>query len=51
MNSIKTVLVTGGTGYIGSHTCLYLIEQGYDVIVIDSLVNSSLIHLKESELS
>tara|TARA_B100000886_G_scaffold54682_1_gene33558 strand:+ start:23847 stop:24905 length:1059 start_codon:yes stop_codon:yes gene_type:complete len=42
MNSIKTVLVTGGTGYIGSHTCLYLIEKGYSVIVIDSLVNSSL---------
>ena len=42
MKSIKTVLVTGGAGYIGSHTCLYLIEQGYKVIVIDSLVNSSL---------
>ena len=41
MNNIKTVLVTGGAGYIGSHTCLYLIKQGYKVIVIDSLVNSS----------
>ena len=41
MNNIKTVLVTGGAGYIGSHTSLSLIEQGYRVIVIDSLVNSS----------
>ncbi|MBO8223274.1 UDP-glucose 4-epimerase GalE [Prochlorococcus marinus str. XMU1401] len=38
---MRTVLVTGGTGYIGSHTCFYLMEQGYKVIVIDSLVNSS----------
>ena len=41
MENIKTILVTGGAGYIGSHTCLYLIERGYNVIVIDSLVNSS----------
>ena len=41
MKSIKTVLVTGGAGYIGSHTCLYLLEQDFKVIVIDSLSNSS----------
>ena len=37
----KTVLVTGGMGYIGSHTCVELLEQGMDVVVIDNLVNSS----------
>ncbi|MGN7251748.1 UDP-glucose 4-epimerase GalE [Arthrobacter sp. SAFR-014] len=35
------VLVTGGTGYIGSHTVLSLQEAGHDVVVIDNLVNSS----------
>ncbi len=35
------ILVTGGAGYIGSHTCLLLLEAGYDVIVVDNLSNSS----------
>ncbi|EAM1870421.1 NAD-dependent epimerase/dehydratase family protein, partial [Salmonella enterica] len=35
------ILVTGGAGYIGSHTCLALITKGYDIIVIDNLSNSS----------
>ena len=35
------VLVTGGAGYIGSHTCVALKEAGYDVVVIDNLSNSS----------
>ena len=35
------VLVTGGAGYIGSHTCVELLERGHKVIVIDNLVNSS----------
>ena len=34
------VLVTGGCGYIGSHTCVELLESGYDVIVVDNLSNS-----------
>ena len=34
------VLVTGGAGYIGSHTTLELLEQGFEVIVVDNLVNS-----------
>ena len=36
----RTILVTGGTGFIGSHTCVELIEAGYDVVVVDNLVNS-----------
>jgi len=36
----KTILVTGGTGYIGSHTAVELITQGYNVIIIDNLSNS-----------
>ena len=35
------VLVTGGCGYIGSHTCVELLDNGYEVIVADNLVNSS----------
>ncbi len=35
------VLVTGGAGYIGSHTCVELLEAGYDVVIIDNLVNAS----------
>ena len=34
------ILVTGGAGYIGSHTCVELLEAGHDVTVVDSLVNS-----------
>ena len=36
----KTILVTGGLGYIGSHTVIELIENGYDVVIVDNLVNS-----------
>ena len=36
-----TILVTGGAGYIGSHTCVELLNQNYDVVVIDNLCNSS----------
>lgn len=36
----KTILVTGGTGFIGSHACVALLEAGSDVIVLDNLCNS-----------
>jgi UDP-glucose 4-epimerase len=36
----KKILVTGGTGYIGSHTVVELITNGYDVVIIDNLYNS-----------
>ena len=35
------ILVTGGTGFIGSHTLLELLEGGYDAIVMDNYSNSS----------
>lgn len=41
-----SILVTGGTGYIGSHTVLELLQQGEDVVVVDNLVNSSQESLK-----
>lgn len=34
------ILVTGGTGYIGSHTTVELIEEGFDVVIVDNLYNS-----------
>ena len=43
------ILVTGGAGYIGSHTCIELIKAGYEVVVIDNLINSSLESLKRIE--
>ena len=39
--SKEYIIVTGGAGYIGSHTVIELIENGYEVIIIDNLCNSS----------
>ncbi len=39
--TIKTVLVTGGAGYIGSHACVELLNAGYHVVVVDNLSNSN----------
>ena len=36
----QTILVTGGTGFIGSHTTVELINAGYDVVIVDNLSNS-----------
>jgi UDP-glucose 4-epimerase len=44
------ILVTGGAGYIGSHTCLELLQAGYEVVVLDNLINSkeeSLLRIQE----
>lgn len=43
------ILVTGGAGYIGSHTCLELLQAGHDVLVVDNLSNASEIALKRVE--
>ena len=41
------VLVTGGAGYIGSHTCVELLNAGHEVFVIDNLCNGLRLHLSE----
>ena len=45
----KTILVAGGAGYIGSHTCIELLNKDYNVIVVDNLSNSSSESLKRVE--
>lgn len=45
----KTILVTGGAGYIGSHSVIELIEAGYDIVVIDNLVNASMESIRRVE--
>ena len=35
------ILVTGGAGYIGSHTCVNLLENNYEVVIVDNLYNSN----------
>ena len=44
-----SILVAGGAGYIGSHTCVELLEAGYEVVVVDNLYNSSPESLKRVE--
>ncbi len=38
---MQKILVTGGAGYIGSHTAVELLQSGYEVVVLDNLCNSS----------
>ena len=38
---METILITGGAGFVGSHTCVELLIKGYRVILVDSFVNSS----------
>ena len=47
---MDTILVTGGCGYIGSHACVSLLENNYNVVILDSLVNSfenSIVNIKK----
>ncbi|MDO5291897.1 MAG: UDP-glucose 4-epimerase GalE [bacterium] len=43
------ILVTGGAGYIGSHTCVELIKEGHEIVVVDNLCNSSEVSLQRVE--
>lgn len=47
---MKKILVTGGTGYIGSHTVIELIENGYDPIIFDNMSNSKISVLDRIEM-
>lgn len=44
-----TILVTGGAGYIGSHTCVELLDSGFNVVVVDNLSNSKIESLRRAE--
>jgi len=45
-----SILITGGVGYIGSHSCIELIAAGYEIVVVDNLCNSSLEALRRVEI-
>ncbi len=44
---MRTILVTGGAGFIGSHTCVRLLEMNYKVIILDSFINSNYAVIKQ----
>lgn len=46
---MQSILITGGAGYIGSHTCVALIQAGYRVVVVDNLSNSSSVAIQRVE--
>ncbi|OAI17785.1 UDP-glucose 4-epimerase [Methylomonas lenta] len=45
----KTILVTGGAGYIGSHTCVELLDNGFEVVIVDNLCNSKIESIRRIE--
>ena len=44
---IKNILVTGGAGYVGSHLCVKLLEQNYNITIVDNLINSKKERIKK----
>ena len=44
---MNRILITGGAGFVGSHTASLLLENGYDLIIIDSFINTSKLFLKK----
>tara|TARA_B100001093_G_scaffold256916_1_gene245685 strand:+ start:36453 stop:37508 length:1056 start_codon:yes stop_codon:yes gene_type:complete len=47
---LSLILATGGLGFIGSHTCISLLENQFDILIIDSLINSSIENLERIKL-
>jgi len=47
---MKKILITGGAGYIGSHTCIELLNSGYEVVIVDDLSNAEREPLKRVEI-
>ena len=47
---MKNILITGGAGFIGSHTCLSLLENNFRIIVLDSFISSSLKSLEKIKI-
>ena len=43
------ILVTGGAGYIGSHTCVELMNAGYDVVIVDNFINNKPESMRRNE--
>ena len=45
---MATILVTGGCGYIGSHTCVELLNSGFEIVVLDNFSNSNIKSIENS---
>ena len=47
---MSKILITGGAGFIGSHICLSLLEKNYNIVVVDSFINSNPVSLERVSL-